>query len=223
MMKRKSISHWWSVLTGELGWLWGNNLLYFLCIVPSVVCGFLFLHFHAYLFLVLAAAFLAIAGPGILAIQKTTLDAATEVPGMVRSQFTAAYRVYFRRGILLGSALAMAWILIGMPVYFALSIRSPLLGILVFSCCMWMLFWYSCEPQLLSGLCTHKKLERENLLREIFAPGFASVIFALVRLGWVLLCLYRPAFAVSCALAGIPVLIRFTILYYLYNQGDENG
>jgi hypothetical protein len=24
-------------------------------------------------------------------------------------------------------------------------------------------------------------------------------------------------------LAGIPVLIRFTILYYLYNQGDENG
>lgn len=222
-MKRKSISRWWSILTDELGWLWVNNLLYLLCIAPSVICGFLFFSFHAYLFLALAAVAFVIAGPGILAFQKTILDAAVEEPKMVRIRFVAAYRTNLRKGMLLGLVLAVAMILIGMPVYFALSINSPLLGMMVFACCVSLLLWYSSSSQLLSGLCAHKKPEWETLLREIFAPGFVGVIFGAVRLAWVFLCLFAPVSAISCALAGLPALIRFTILYFLYNPGDGNG
>lgn len=223
MMKRKSISHWWSILADELGWLWGNNLLYLLCMAPGVICGFLFFYFHAYLFLVLAAAAFVIAGPGILAIQKTTLDAAVEVPKMVRNRFFAVFRKNFRKGVMLGSALAGAMLFIGMPAYFAMSINSPLLGVIIFAGCMPLLIWYSSSSQLLSGLGSQEKLDWENLLREIFGPGFLSVIFGLVKLAWVFLCLFAPVFAVSCALAGLPALIRFTLLYSLYNPGDENG
>ncbi len=222
-MKRKSISHWWSILADETGWLWVNNLLYLLCIAPSVICGFLFFYFHAYLFLALAAVAFVIAGPGILAIQKTILDAAVEEPKMVRNRFFAAYCKNLRKGIVLGFTLALALLLIGMPVYFALSINSPLLGTMVFACCISLLLWYSSSSQLLSGLCTHKNPAWKNLLREIFGPGFVSVIFGLVKLAWVFLCLVAPVFAISCALVGIPTLIRFTILYYLYNPGDANG
>ena len=222
-MKRKSISHWWSILTDELGWLWVNNLLYLLCIAPSVLCGFLFFYFHAYLFLVLAAVAFVIAGPAILAIQKTIMDAAVEVPRMVRNRFFTVYWLNFRKGIILGFALAVALILIGMPVYFALSINSPLLGMMIFACCMSLLLWYSSSSQLLSGLCAHEELDRENLLQEIFGPGFMSVLFGLIKLVWGFLCLFVPVFSVYCALAGIPALIRFTILYYLYNSGDANG
>lgn len=210
-------------MTEELGWLWGNNLLYLLCIGPSVICGFLFVYFHAYLFLVLAAGAFILAGPGILAIQKTILDAAEEVPKMVRSRFFAGYRQNFRRGILLGLVLAAALVLIGMPVYFALSINSPLLGMMSFACCMWLLLWLSSSSQLLACLCRKKEPDRGNLLREIFGPGFVSVLFGLVKLAWMLLCLLAPTFALSCALVGVPALIRFTILYYLYNPGDANG
>ena len=222
-MKRKSISHWWSILADELGWLWVNNLLYLLCLAPSVMCGFLFFYFHTYLFLLLAAVAFVIAGPGILAIQKTILDAAVEEPRMVRIRFFAAYRKNFRKGIILGFALAAALLFVGLPVYYALSINSPLLGMLIFACCVSLLLWYSSSSQLLSELCSYEKLNRENLLREIFGPGFVSVIFGLVKLAWIFLCLFVPVFATSCALAGIPVLIRFTILYYIYNSGDANG
>ena len=221
-MKRKSISHWLSILTDELGWLWVNNLLYLLCIAPSVICGFLFFYFHAYLFLVLAAVAFVIAGPAVLAIQKTILDAAAEVQSIVRNRFFTVYRLHFRKGIVLGFSLAVALILIGMPVYFALSINSPLLGMMIFACCMSLLLWYCSSSQLLSDFCTSKSLDWEMLLREIFEPGFMSVVFGVVKLLWVFLCLFTPVFAISCALIGVPALIRFTILYYLYNPGDAN-
>lgn len=223
MKKRKSISHWWSILTEELGWLWKNNLLYLLCIAPCVICGFLFFCFHAYVFLVLGAAALVLAGPGILVGQRTVLDAAEEVPRSVRNRFFAVCRENFRKGILLGFSLAAAWILTGMPVYFALAIQSKLLGMLVFVCCMWLLLWLSSSSQLLSCLCRQKEPAWGNLLGEIFSPGFVSVLFGLVKLAWLFLWLFVPAFALSCALVGVPALIRFTILYYLYNPGDENG
>ena len=222
MMKRKSISHWWSILTDELGWLWVNNLLYLLCIAPSVICGFLFISFHAYLFLVLAVIAFVVAGPAILAIHKTTLDTAIEESRMVRIRFLAAYQAYAGKGILLGLVLALAMILFGMPVYFALSINSPLLGLIVFACCMSLLLWHSSSSQFLSGLCLNRKLNLENLLHQIFAPGFMSVVFGLIKLVWVFLYLFAPGFAISCSLVGVPTLIRFTILYYLYNQGDAN-
>ena len=219
-MKRKSISRWWSILTDELGWLWVNNLLYLLCIAPSVICGFLFVSFHAYLFLALAVIAFVIAGPGILAIQKTILDAAVEEPKVVRVRFVSAYRTNLRKGIHLGLMLAVAMILIGMPVYFALSINSPILGLIVFSCCMSLLLWYSSSSQLLSIFCSNKRMDWEKLLQEIFEPGFMSVVFGMVKLVWVFLCLFAPVFAISCALIGVPAFIRFTILYYLYNPGD---
>lgn len=222
MMKSKSISRWWSILTDELGWLWVNNLLYLLYIAPSVICGFLFFSFHAYLFLVLAVIAFLIAGPAILTIQKTTLDAAVEEPRMARNRFFAAYRKNFRKGIILGFILAVALILIGMPAYFALSINSPILGLVVFACCMSLLLWYSSSSQFLSAFCTNANVDWEKLLREIFEPGFMSVVFGLVKLVWVFLCLFAPVFAVSCALIGVPALIRFTILYCLYNEGDAN-
>ena len=221
-MKGKSISHWWSILTDELGWLWVNNLLYLLCIVPSVICGFLFISFHTYLFLALAVVAFVIAGPGILAIQKTILDAAVEEPKMVRIRFVTAYQTNLRQGILLGLVLAVAMILIGMPVYFALSINSPILGLIVFACCMSLLLWYSGSSQLFSAFCTNRNVDWEKLLRDIFAPGFISVFFGLVKLVWVFLCLFAPVFAISCALIGVSALIRFTILYCLYNEGDAN-
>ena len=114
-------------------------------------------------------------------------------------------------------------ILIGMPVYFALSINSPILGLIVFACCMSLLLWYSSSSQFLSALCANKPMDWENLLREIFEPGLMSVAFGLVKLVWVFLCLFVPVFAVSCALIGVPFLIRFTILYCLYNEGEANG
>ena len=189
MMKRKSISHWWSILTDELGWLWVNNLLYLLCIAPSVICGFLFVSFHAYLFLVLAVVAFVIAGPGILAVQKTILTAAVEESKVVRIRFAAAYRTNLRKGIYLGVVLAVAMILIGMPVYFALSISSQILGLIVFACCMSLLLWYSSSSQFLSAFCANKSMDWEKLLREIFEPGFMSVVFGLVKLVWVFLCL----------------------------------
>lgn len=221
-MKRKSISRWWTILTDELGWLWVNNLFYLLCIAPSVICGFLFISFHAYLFLVLATVTFVMAGPAILAIHKTTLDTALEESRMVRIRFFAAYRAYMVKGILFGLVLALAMILIGMPVYFALSINSPLLGLIVFACCMSLLLWHSSSSQFLSGLCLNKKSNWGELLQEIFGPGFMSVVFGLIKLVWFFLCLFAPVFSVSCALVGVPTLIRFTILYYLYNPGDVN-
>ena len=110
-----------------------------------------------------------------------------------------------------------------MPVYFALAIQSELLGMLVFACCMWLLLWMSSSSQLLSCLCRQGGPAWGNLLGEIFGPGFVSVLFGLVKLAWLFLWLFGPAFALSCALVGVPALIRFTILYYLYNPGDENG
>ena len=221
-MKRKSISRWWTILTDDLGWLWVNNLFYLLCIAPSVICGFLFISFHAYLFLVLAAVTFVMAGPAILSIHKTTLDTALEEPRTVRIRFLTAYRAYMVKGILLGLVLALAMILIGMPVYFALSINSPLLGLIVFACCMSLLLWHSSSSQLLSELCLNRKSNWEELLQEIFGPGFMSVVFGLIKLVWLFLCLFAPVFSISCALVGVPTLIRFTILYYLYNPGDVN-
>jgi uncharacterized membrane protein YesL len=221
-MKRKSISRWWAILSDELGWLWVNNLLYLLCIAPSVICGILFISFQAYLFLVLAVAAFVIAGPAILAIHKTTLDAAAEESRMVRIRFFAVYRLNFRKGIILGLLLAVALLLIGMPVNFALSINSPVLGLIVFACCVSLLLWHSSASQILSGLCSNGKFDLEKLLGEIFGPGFMSVVFGLTKLVWLFLCLFAPIFASSCVLVGVPTLIRFTILYYLYNPGDVN-
>ena len=219
-MKRKSISRWWSILADELGWLWVNNLQYLLCITPSVICGFLFVSFHAYLFLLLAVVAFVLASPGLLAIHKTILDAAIEEPKPVRHHFSTVFRTNVRKGILLGCVLAVAMLLIGMPVYFALSINSTILGLIVFACCTSLLLWYSSSSQLLSAFCTSNRPDWEMLLREIFEPGFMSVVFGLVKLLWVFLCLFAPVFAISCALIGVPALIRFTILYYLYNPGD---
>ena len=222
-MKRKSVSHWWSILSDELGWLWINNLLYLLCIAPSVICGFLFISFHAYVFLAGAVVAFVVAGPAILTIQKTVMDAATEIPRTVRIRFFGAYRKNLRKGLLLGLMLAVALVLVGIPVYFALSINSPMLTLMVFACCMSLLLWYSSSSQLLAVLCADKRLNCENILREVFSQGFMSVVFGLVKLAWVFLCLFKPVLAISCTLIGVPALIRFTILYYLYNPGDENG
>lgn len=219
-MKRKSISRWWSILTDELGWLWVNNLLYLLCITPSVICGFLFFSFHAYLFLALAAVAFVIAGPGILAFQKIILDAAVEEPKMVRIRYVAAYRTNLRKGMLLGLVLAVAMILIGMPVYFALSINSPFLPLIVFSCCLSLLLWHSCSSQVLTMICTGGRYNGGQLLREIVEPGIISAVFGLIKLLWIFLLIFAPAFAASLALIGTPAIITFTILYYLYNQGD---
>ena len=71
-------------------------------------------------FLVLAVIAFVVAGPAILAIHKTTLDTAIEESRMVRIRFLAAYQAYAGKGILLGLVLALAMILFGMPVYFAL-------------------------------------------------------------------------------------------------------
>lgn len=222
MKKRKSISHWWSILADNYGWLWKNNLLYLMCIAPSVICGFLFFLFHAYLFLALAAVTLVIAGPAILASQKTILDAALEEPRMVRIRFVVAYRTNLRNGILLGLVLAAAMILIVMPVHFALLINSPVLPLVVFACCFSLLLWHSCSSQVLTMLCTGGRYNGGQLLREIFEPGIMSALFGLVKLLWVFLFFFTPVFTVSLALLGAPAIIKFSILYYLYNQGDEN-
>lgn len=221
-MKRKSISHWWSIVVDNYGWLWKNNLLYLLCIAPSVICGFLFFSSHAYIFLALAAVAFVIAGPGILAMQKTMLDAAVEEPRTVRIRFFSVYRKCLPRGILLGVALAIAMVLIGIPVYFALTINSPVFPVVAFTCCLSLLLWYSSSSQLLARLCTYEKANWIQILQEIFEPGVVSVIFGLIKLLWVFLFVFSPTFAVSLALLGAPAIIKFSVLYYLYNQGDAN-
>lgn len=222
MKKRKSISHWWSILADNYGWLWNNNLLYLLCIAPSVLCGFLFLSFHAYLFLVLSLLFLIFSGPAVLAIQKVALDAALEEPRVTRIRFFSVYRKCLCRGILLGLVLAVAMVLIGLPVYFALAINSPVLPLVVFACCLPLLLWNSCSSQLLAILCACEKVNWAQLLREIFEPGIMSVVFGFAKLLWVFLFFFAPVFTVSLALLGAPAIIKFSILYYLYNQGDVN-
>lgn len=216
-MKRKSLALWWSALTEELGFLWVNNLLYLLCIAPGLICAFLFFFFQAYLFLALFALGLVLAGPGIMAVHKTALDAAQQKAKHLRSGFFSAYREYFLRGILLGTVLAAAATVLGLPVIFALSLGFSIGGVLVFSLCMWLLFWFSSSSQLLYVLCTRKKPALRELLGEVFAPGYVALIFGLVKLGWLLLWLLAPVFALSCALAGLPTVIRYTILRYLYN------
>ena len=209
-------------MVDNYGWLWINNLLYLLCMAPSVICGFLFFSSHAYIFLALAAVAFVIAGPGILAIQKTMVDAAVEEPRTVRFRFFGTYRKCLRRGVLLGVVLAIAMVLIGLPAYFALTINSPVLPMVVFACCLSLLLWYSCSSQLLAMLCACKKVNWIQLLQEIFEPGIMSVVFGLVKLLWVFLLIFSPAFATSLALLGVPAIIKFSILYYLYNQGDAN-
>lgn len=222
MKKRKSISHWWSILTDNYGRLWWNNLLYLLCIAPSVICGFLFFSFHAYLFLTLSLLSFIPAGPAILAVQKAALDAALEEPSAIRMRFFSVYRKKMHSGILLGLILAVAMVLIGLPVYFALAINSPILPMVAFVCCLSLLVWYSCSSQLLVMLCVCEKINWTQLLREIFEPGVLSALFGLVKLLWVFLFFFAPVFTVSLALLGAPAIINFSILYYLYNQGDEN-
>ena len=222
MKKRKSISHWWSILADNYGWLWKNNLLYLLCIAPSVICGFLFFSFHAYLFLALSLLFLISSGPAALAVQKVALDAALEEPGVIRMRFFGVYRKCLCRGMLLGLVLAVAMVLIGLPVYFALAINSPVLPLLAFACCLSLLLWYSCSAQLLAMLCACEKVNWTQLPRGIFEPGIMSVVFGFAKLLWVFLFFFAPAFTASLALLGAPAIIKFSILYYLYNQGDTN-
>lgn len=222
MKKRKSISHWWSLLADNYGWLWKNNLLYLLCIAPSVICGFLFFSFHAYLFLALSLLFLLTSGPAVLAIQKVALDAALEEPRVIRMRFFSVHRKCLYRGMLLGLVLAVAMVLIGLPVYFALAINSPVLPLVVFACCLSLLIWNSCSSQLLAMLCTCEKVNWAQLLREIFEPGIMSVVFGFVKLLWVFFSFFAPVFTASLALLGAPAIINFSILYYLYNQGDVN-
>ncbi len=222
MKKRKSISHWWSILADNYGQLWKNNLLYLLCIAPSVICGFLFFSFHAYLFLVLSLLFLIFSGPAVLAVQRAALDAALEEPRVIRMHFFNVCRKYLRRGMLLGLFLAVAIVLVGLPVYFALTINSLILPLIVFACAMSLLLWCSCSSQLLAMLCAYDKVNWTQLLREIFEPGIMSAVLGAVKLLWIFLFFFVPTFAASLALLGVPATIRFSILYYLYNQGDVN-
>lgn len=209
-------------MVDNYGWLWKNNLLYLLCIAPSVICGFLFFSFHAYLFLALSLLFLIFSGPAVLAVQKVALDAALEKPSAIRLRFFSVYRECLCRGTLFGLVLAVAMVLIGLPVYFALVINSPVLPMVAFVCCLSLLLWYSCSSQLLAMLCACEKVNWAQLLREIFEPGIMSTVFGLVKLLWVFVFLFAPAFTASLALLGAPVIIKFSILYYLYNQGDVN-
>ena len=222
MKKRKSLLHWWSLLADNYGWLWKNNLLYLLCIAPSVICGFLFFSFHAYLFLILCLLFLILAGPAVLAGHKSALDVALEEQGTIRMQFFGVYRQHLHGGMLIGLVMAVALVLIGVPVYFALTINSTVLPLIAFVCCLSLLLWYSCSSQLLTMLSTGEKLNWERILRDIFEPGIISVVLGFVRLLWVFLILFVPTLAMSLALLGAPEIINFSILYYLYNQGDEN-
>lgn len=222
MKKRKSISHWWSILADNYGWLWKNNLLYLLCIAPSVICGFLFFSFHAYLFLALSLLFLIFSGPAVLAVQKVALDAALEEPGAIRMHFFNACRKYLRRGMRFGLLLAVAMVLVGLPIYFALTINSPSIPLIVFACAMSLLLGCSCSSQLLTMLCSCDKVNWTQLLRELFEPGIMSAVFGVIKLLWIFLFFFAPTFAASLALLGAPAIIRFSILYYLYNQGDVN-
>lgn len=209
-------------MADNYGWLWKNNLLYLLCIAPSVICGFLFFSFHAYLFLALSLLFLIFLGPAVLAVQKVALDAALEEPSVIRMRFFNACRKYLRRGMLFGLLLAVAMVLIGLPVYFALAINSSVLPLVVFACCLPLLLWNSCSSQLLTMLCSYDKVNWAQLLREIFEPGIMSAVFGVIKLLWIFLFFFTPTFAASLALLGAPAIIRFSILYYLYNQGDVN-
>lgn len=222
MKKRKSIFHWWSILADNYDWLWKNNLLYLMCIAPSVICGFLFFRFHAYLFLLLAVAGLILASPGILAFHRTALDAAVETPQTVRARFWGLYRNYFSIGCRLGAVMAGGIPLIGMPIYFALSINNPCFSSLLCLGGMWLLLWLSSSSQVLSFLCTGEKFAVPELFQKVFAPGAIGILFGLMKLAWVYLCILVPTFAVAIALLGLPGVLRFSVLYYLYNQGDEN-
>ena len=199
-----------------------GKITYCICCAFLQVWYAVFFSFHAYLFLALATIAFVIAGPGILAIQKTVLDAAVEAPKMVRIRFVNVYRTCLRKGFFLGLALAVAMILIGMPVYFALSINSLVLPLIVFACCLSLLLWYSCSSQLLTMLCIGGRYNRGQLLRVIFEPGILSAVFGLIKLLWIFLFFFAPTFVVSLALLGAPAIIKFSILYYLYNQGDTN-
>lgn len=222
MRKRKPLLHWWSILTDNYGWLWRNNLLYLLCIAPCVSCGFLFLSFHAYIFLLFTAGLFVPAGPAILAIHEIAMSAAAEQHKMIRTKFFEAYRSNGRKGVLLGLFLTILIIIVGLPVYFALSISSPIAGLIVFASCFSLLLWYSCSAQLLSQLILSERINWKIFLRDVFAPGSMSVVFGLLKLIWVIACLLIPVFTLACAFVGVPTLIRFTILFFLYNKGDTD-
>lgn len=222
MKKGKSVLRWWSILTDNYGWLWKNNLFYLLCIAPSAICGFLFFLFHAYLFLFLGAFGLILAGPGILAIYQSARDAAQETPKTVRNRFAGLYRKHFRTGCLAGSILAAGMILIGMPIYFALSINSPMFPTLLCFGGMWLLLWLSSSSQVFCLLCTEDKFTFSELLQKVFEPGVVGIVFGLAKLAWGCLCIFVPAFSVALAILGLPTVLRFSILYYMYNQGDEH-
>lgn len=222
MKKGKSVLRWWSILADNYGWLWKNNLLYLLCLLPSVICGFLFFLFHAYLFLAIAVAGLILAGPGVLATHQSVLYAALETPRTVRISFWSLYRKFFRMGCRLGSILAAGIILIGMPIYYALSITSGFFPALLCLGGMWLLLWLGSSMQVLSHLCSGEKFLSPKLLRKIFAPGVVCVVFGLAQFAWICLCCFVPAFAGALALLGLPTVIRFSILYDMYDQGDKD-
>lgn len=222
MKKRKSISHWWSILTGNYGRLWKSNLLYLLCVAPGAICGFLFFLFHAYLFLILGVIGLILADPGILAMHRAALDGALDTPQTDRASFPSLYRKYFRSGCIAGLILAVGMLLIGMPIYFALSIQNPLFPALLCLGGMWLVLWLSSSSQVCYLLSTADNFPFSQLLPSVFAPGAVGIVLGLVKLAWVCLCLFVPAVAAALAILGLPTILRFSIFYYLYNQGDEN-
>lgn len=222
MKKRKSILHWWSILTDNYGWLWKSNLLYLLCIAPGVICGFLFFLFHAYLFLAIAAAGLVLAGPGVLAIHQSALAAALETPQTLRISFWRLYRKFFRMGCRMGLIFATGIVLIGMPIYYALSINSKIFPTLLCLGSMWLLLWLSSSYQVLSHLCSGEKFLSPKLLQKIFTPGGVCIVFGLAQFAWGCLCCFISVFAATLALLGLPTVIRFSVLYYMYNQGDND-
>lgn len=122
----------------------------------------------------------------------------------------------------MGLIFAAVTVLIGMPVYFALSINSTILPVLLCLGGMWLLLWLSCSSQVLSHLCSGEKFLSSKLLQNIFAPGIVCIGFGLTKFAWGGLCCFLPAFAAALALLGLPAVIRFSILYYLYDQGDEH-
>lgn len=221
MTKRKSISHCWHILIEHYGLLWKQNLWYLLCVMPSMICGFLFVLFHAYLFLVFAVAGLILACPGILAIHRIVLETATNASMLNPPTFWGLYRSNGKKGFRLGLFLALGILLIAMPTYFSLMTQSNLFPLLLCFSGMWLLLWFCSSSQLLSCLCADEKRTCSQVLQSVFAPGAVGIALGLVKLAWGVLCIFVPTLAIALALLGIPTVLRFSILYALYSRGDE--
>lgn len=220
MDKGRFFPRWWAGLKENYTRLWAVNCQYLLCMLPAAVCGFLFVRFHAYFFLLMALVLMVPAGPAMLAAQRLSMPYGCKSGRACMGAFWRAYKELFGRGAATGLCFGALTAVVFLPAYHALMSGGDMSGVICGSCACAAFLLLSCTSQLQHDLIEKGKRDRHCLIAELFSDTKASAMAGAIKLVWCLLAVCATYFSVGCALLGVPMIIRYTAWQLFYGGND---